>query len=115
MFVGDNSTNSDQTEPAIGLDGDGQPYLVWTDSRNTNTDIYYAGSTFIEPDTLASADVSISAGATVGINPAISIDDVSVVVPAGAYPCDITISISKINNPLAFTMLIPAVACRQVL
>ncbi|MBA7468865.1 hypothetical protein ES707_04121 [subsurface metagenome] len=104
VFVGDNSTNSDQTEPAIGLDGDGQPYLVWTDSRNTNTDIYYAGSTFIEPDTLASADVSISAGATIGTNPAISIDDVSVVVPAGAYPCDITISISKINNPLAFTM-----------
>ncbi|GAH83498.1 unnamed protein product, partial [marine sediment metagenome] len=40
VFVGDDGTSSDQSEPAIGIDGYGRPYLVWTDSRNTNTDIY---------------------------------------------------------------------------
>jgi hypothetical protein len=106
VFVNDDGTNSDQTEPAISIDGDGHPYLVWTDSRNTNTDIYYAGSTFIEPDVLASNNISTSSTVTVGIplNAIDSLDDVSVVVPVGAYPCDIKITISKITNPLAFAM-----------
>jgi len=98
VFVGDDGTNSDQSEPAIGIDGDGHPYLVWTNER---TDICYAGSTFIDPDALASENVSMSLGAIVGTEPASisSIDDVSAEVPQGAYLCDIKVTISRIRNP----------------
>ncbi|GAI15585.1 unnamed protein product, partial [marine sediment metagenome] len=82
VFVGDNDTYSDQSEPAIGIDIDDYPYLVWTNER---TDIYYAGSTFVEPVALTSKNVSISSAATVGIvwNAINSIDDVSAEVPQG--------------------------------
>ena len=106
VFVDDDGTNADQTEPVINIDGDGHPYLVWTDNRNTNTDIYYAGSTFIESDLLASDNISTSSTVTVGtpLNSINSVDDVSIEVPAGSYPFDIKVTISKITNPLAFTL-----------
>jgi uncharacterized membrane protein YgcG len=92
----------------MGIDGDGYPYMVWVDRRNTNTDIYYAGSTFAENNALASADVSASATATttIGTSPELisSVDDVSVIVPPGAYLCDITITISKVINPPKITL-----------
>jgi hypothetical protein len=97
VFVGDEGANTDQSEPAIGIDGHGHPYLVWTNER---TDILYAGSTFIEPDALASTDISISSTATVGTicNAIKSIHDVSAEVPRGAYLCDVKITISRIMN-----------------
>ncbi len=106
VFVGDSGSNADQGEPAIGIDEYSYPYLIWADSGSTNTDIYYAGSTFIEPVALASELVTASASSstTVGTDPpAITIlDDVSVVVPGGACSYDVTITVSKIANPLAF-------------
>jgi hypothetical protein len=106
VFVGDDSTNSNQNQPAIGVDAHGHPYLVWGDSRSTNAQIYYAGSTYLDPEPLASQLASPSANATVGVNPASidSVDDVSVTVPAGACPCDIRITISEIKNPQEFTV-----------
>jgi len=101
VFVDEDNANSDQSEPAIGIDASGYPYLVWADNRNTYTDIYYAGTTFAESDVLASKAVDASTGATVGTEPAAitGIDDVSVIVPAGACLCDLTITISRIKNP----------------
>ncbi|MCJ7730635.1 MAG: putative Ig domain-containing protein, partial [Sedimentisphaerales bacterium] len=101
IFTGDDATNSNQSAPVIGIDGYGYPYLMWADDRNQNTDIYYAGSTFVRPNTLASQNVSPSSGATVGTDPASinSVDDVSIVMPAGAYPCELNITISKVENP----------------
>jgi hypothetical protein len=101
IFTGDDATNSNQSAPAIGIDGYGYPYLVWADDRNQNTDIYYAGSTFVRPNTLASQNVSPSLSATIGTNPAdiTSVDDVSIVMLAGAYPCGLNITISKVENP----------------
>jgi hypothetical protein len=100
IFVGDDSTNSNQTAPAIGVDLYGNPYVVWTDSRNSNTDIYYAHSTFIESQPLESASVSFASGATVGTPPASinSTDDVSVTIPAGAYSSDLNVTISRVRN-----------------
>ncbi len=94
VFVDDDGTNTGQAEPAINLDKDGYPYLVWTDNRNSNKDIYYAGSTFIESTALASGYISTSS--TTIVQTAIG---VSVAVPAGAYPCDIKITISEVKNP----------------
>ncbi len=104
ILVGDDGTNADQSEPAIGIDEYGHPYLVWTDGRSANTEIYYAASTFVEPVALKAKDVSASAGATVGTEPAniSSVDDVSIIVPAGACSCDVKITISKIKNTQAF-------------
>ena len=98
VFVGDDDTSTDQSEPAIGIDEYGHPYLVWINER---TDICYAGSTFITPDALASENVSMSLGATVGTEPASisSIDDVSAEFPPGAYLCDVKVTISRIRNP----------------
>jgi hypothetical protein len=100
VLVGDEQTNTNQTEPALGVDAEGHPYLVWTDSRGTHTEIYYAGSTYVSAEPLKSAVVTAAAGGTVG-TPAASIatlDDVSAVVPAGACASDQTIKISRIHN-----------------
>jgi len=102
VFVGDDGTNTDQSEPSIGIDGYGYPYLVWTDER---TDICYAGSTFIKPDALASSNISTSSTVTVGTlpNSINSVDDVSAKVPQGAYLCDVKVTISPIKNPPKFS------------
>jgi PKD repeat protein len=105
VLVGDNGTNTDQGEPAMGIDSYGYPYIVWSDDRDPNGAIYYSGSTFMEPDVVESKAVSASLGATVGTEPAniSGVGDVSVVVPAGACPYDATITISRIQNPQAFS------------
>jgi len=106
VFVGDDRTSANQGEPAVGIDEYGYPYLVWTDDRNSTTDIYFAGSTHIATTALASEDVPTSTGTTVGTQPdAISsTDDVSVTVPSGAYPCDIKIQIFRVDNPQTFDL-----------
>jgi hypothetical protein len=100
IFVGSN-IGSNRSAPVIGVDRYGYPYLVWADDRNRNTDIYYAGSTFVHSNVLASKNVSPASDATIGTEPAniTGVDDVSVVVPAGAYPCELNITISKVENP----------------
>ena len=104
VFVGDDSTNSNQSQPAIGVDRYGYPYIVWADSRNTNPQAYYAGSTYLNPEPLASQLVSASVGAIVGTRPENidSVDDVSVIIPPGACSCDLQITISEIKNPQEF-------------
>lgn len=101
IFVGDDRTNSGQGEPAIGIDGYGNPYLVWADARGSNTEIYFAATTFIDPNPLDAKQVVASIGATVGTDPATisAPDDVSIVVPARACRTDTWISISRILNP----------------
>jgi len=104
VLVGDGRSNSAQSEPAMGIDQYGYPYVVWTDGRNTNTGIYYAASTYLQPTALTSQAITASSGGTVGTNPnAITgPDEFSIVVPAGACPYDVTISITKIENPQEF-------------
>lgn len=98
ILIDDEGARSDQSEPVMGIDGYGYPYVVWTDDRNTAADIYYSGSTFMEPNALTFQLVSASAGGTVGTVPPISVDDVSVVIPAGACPLDATVTITPIQN-----------------
>jgi len=103
VLIGDDSTNTGQSKPSIGIDGYGNPYLVWTDDRDSIDQIYYAGTTFIDPIPLDSKFVTASEGATVGPDPS-EIDepeDVSIIVPAGACQCDVQITITKILNPQA--------------
>jgi hypothetical protein len=101
IFIGDDRTNSSQSEPAVGIDSYGNPYVVWTDSRGTQNEIYYAATTFINPVPLDSKQVVAAVGATVGADPANirSKTDVSIVVPAGACQYDARITIAEILNP----------------
>ena len=107
VFVGDGGTNSDQIEPAMSTDQYGYPYLVWTDDRNTNMEIYFAGSIFMQLFALVSELTTASSGGTVGTDPGsiTGVDDVSVVLPEGACPYDVTISITKIVNQHEFGSL----------
>jgi len=85
------------------IDGHGNPYVVWTDSRTAQTEIYYAATTFINPVPLDSKLVIASEGATIGPDPS-TIDepsDVSLIVPAGACQSDVRITIAEILNPQA--------------
>jgi len=99
VLVGDGGTGSDQSEPAVGVDRYGYPYVLWTDSRNVAKYVYYAGSTYMAPDLLESELVTASTGRTVGVATPTSLDDVSVVIPAGACPYDVTITIGRLLNP----------------
>jgi len=101
IFVGDIDISSNKSAPVIGIDRYGYPYLVWADDRNINTAIYYAGSTFVHSDVLVFQTVSPASDAIIGTDPAsiTGLYDVSIEVPAGAYPCELNITISKIENP----------------
>jgi len=106
VLIDDGGTNSAQSEPAIGIDRYGYPYMVWTDDRNTGTEIYCAASTYMQPTAVSSQAIIASSGGTVGTDPnAIAgPDEVSIVVPAGACPYDLTITIAKIENPQEFAL-----------
>jgi len=101
VFIGAERTDSSRTEPAIGMDRHGNPYLVWTDAWSEEREVYFAPTTFVDPDPLDAKHVVASIGAVVGTDPADieEPDDVSIIVPAQACPADMRISISKILNP----------------
>jgi hypothetical protein len=75
--------------------------VVWTDGRDTQSEVYYAATTFINPVPLDSEEVAAAVGATIGTDPAAiaSKNDVSIIVPAGACQFDARVTISEILNP----------------
>jgi hypothetical protein len=101
ILVGDDNTNTGQSGPAIGVNASGHPYVVWLDDRSQPTQIYYAAGTFIDPAPLDSEVVTASAGATIGTDPAAidQVEDVSIIVPAGACQTDLRVTISRVINP----------------
>jgi hypothetical protein len=102
VLVTAESQNAHQSEPALGLTLQGAPYLVWVDRRNNAQDIYYTGVTNIAGEQVAAQEVSASNGGLVGtpVENIDSADDVSAEVPVGAFPHDVTLTISAISNPV---------------
>ncbi|MEN6575342.1 MAG: putative Ig domain-containing protein [Phycisphaerales bacterium] len=102
ILIDDEGNGANQFQPAIAVTADDQPYIIWADDRNVTTEIYCAATTSIDPTPLYSTVVAAATGATVGTDPAAinGSEDVSVVVPPGACPTDLRITISKILNPL---------------
>jgi len=103
VLIADDGTNANQSQPAVGIDAYGNPYVVWTDDRDATDEIYYAATTFVDPVPLDSKLVTKEAGATVGPDPQYidSVEDVSIIVPAGACQTDMQITIAEILNPQA--------------
>jgi hypothetical protein len=81
------------------MDAYGQPYIAWTDGRASWDRIYYAGGTYLNPTSLASTEVTVL-GTLVGTDPnAIDgLEDVSILIPAGAIDHTVQVTISKIQN-----------------
>ncbi|MBP7051988.1 MAG: InlB B-repeat-containing protein [Phycisphaerae bacterium] len=98
VLVGDSGTGTNQREPAIGVDVSGRPYVLWTDDRNAADQIYFAASTFVDPTPLAERLVAAAVGGTVGTAAPVDADDVSVVIPAGAAPYDVTVTVARIED-----------------
>jgi len=96
ILVNDDTGTSRQTKPAIGLDGDGDPYMVWVDGRNGDDDIYYAGATALEPVATTVTDVNGVVTVQSTAQPNLQVE-----IPAGALPEGIEgsdISISEVSN-----------------
>jgi len=103
ILVGDGETNSPQGEPSLGVDQLGYPYVVWTDGRNVNAEIYYAESTRMDPAPLASRTITATVGGTVGSTSPTDVGDVSVAIAGGACPYDVDVAISEVQNPQSFS------------
>jgi hypothetical protein len=101
IFVGDDSTNSNQASPAMAIDTDGFPFIIWGDDRSSRSNIYYADSTYIQLTPVASENITAAAGATIGTDAGAitSIEDASITIPPDAAPCDLKFGISKVENP----------------
>jgi beta propeller repeat protein len=108
VFVNDGGSNAHQDNPAIGIDQDSNPYLIWADDRSANRDIYYAGSTCLESTPLASATVDASAPGTtiIGVDPQTinDVDDVSISLPSGSCSYNVKVSIAEISNRQTFAV-----------
>jgi hypothetical protein len=104
ILVGDDGTNSNQSDPALGFDQYGQPAILWIDDRAGARRIYGACSTYFRPVALASSLITRAAGGRVGVDPAAisGAGDVSIQIPAGACDSDVAISISEIQNLPSF-------------
>jgi hypothetical protein len=105
VLVGDDGGNSNQSEPALGFDGNGQPVIFWTDDRGALPQVYGACSMYFEPAALASAMVPYTTGGRVGEDPALIDDeaDVSITIPSHACGCDLVFTVSQIRNVSRFT------------
>ena len=101
VLVGDGGAGSDQSEPAVGVDSRGFPYVVWTDHRNAYAEIYYAGTMSRDSEVLHAQDVTASEGGTVGTISPSGVGDVSVVIPPAASSQDVTVTVREIENPAA--------------
>jgi hypothetical protein len=103
VLVTAESENAHQSEPALGINPGGDPYLVWVDQRNNDSDVYFSGITNVAGEQVVAQDISAITGGVVGtpVENIDSADDVSAEVPVGAFSQDVTLTISYISNPVS--------------
>ena len=97
ILVNDDTGVHRQTKPAIGVDADGAPFIVWVDNRLGNDDIFFAGSTVISP-----LETVVVPGEGETIVQAVEDEDLQVQIPDGALPDGIDandITIAEVTNP----------------
>lgn len=99
ILVNDDTGAHRQTKPAMGIDADGNPYLVWVDNRRGNDDIYYAGSTAVQSP--FDTTVIPGEGGATTVQSATEAN-LRVRIPAGALPGGVAatdVSIAEVLNP----------------
>ncbi len=97
IFVNDEDLGNTQAGPDIGIDKDGNPYIVWIDDRNKNNDIFYTGATVI---TVLDTDDIVIDGDEITVQ-ASTVDNLQVTIPAGALPECVdanNITIAEVSN-----------------
>ena len=109
--VNDDTGTAAQTSPAMAVDRNDSPYLVWADARDGNLNIYYAGATsignaIIDPaDNVGNPPIGPAGGNTVGVDPdAVGPDapgggNVTIDVPLGAVDSAVSFGANRIENP----------------
>ncbi|MCP4712296.1 MAG: hypothetical protein GY869_27050, partial [Planctomycetes bacterium] len=102
IFIPTDTTLARQSQPILAL-GPAEPYLIWTDNRTGEDELYYAATTYIKSDPIASGLITAEQGGIVGTDPSLIVNqnDISVEIPANALRVDTLITISKIKNPPA--------------
>lgn len=96
ILVNDDPGTSAQSAPVVGVDREGNPYVVWVDERNGNKDIYYAGAVAIGdpvPTTVITSDDKTTVRATDQANLEVEIPQ----MPDGVQAEEITIA--EVSNP----------------
>ncbi len=93
ILVNDDTGASRQTKPAIAVDAEGGPVIVWVDSRNGNDDIFFAASTEFRPLMVVAEANQVTVPDVPGLE---------VIIPPGALPAGIDandITIAEVVNP----------------
>lgn len=94
ILVNDDTGVHRQAKPAIGVDKNGNPYIVWVDNRSGNDDIYYAGSIclgYALPTTVTDVNGVVTVQATA---------DLQVTIPEMPDGIDANdIRITEVSNP----------------
>jgi len=100
VLVGDDGTNSHQSQPDLLVDAHGQPVLLWSDNRGELGRIYGAGVTHIRTTALFQGRVSAAVGGRLGTDPERigEENDLSMDLPPGAYGYDLTYTVAEIQN-----------------
>ncbi|MEN6428705.1 MAG: invasin domain 3-containing protein [Phycisphaerales bacterium] len=100
VLVNDDAGTARQMKPAIGVDLDGNPYVVWADNRNGNYDIFYAGASAIEsprPVVIVVGPNETTISTTDDPNRLVVVTIPADALPEGIEPEDITVR--EIPNP----------------
>lgn len=96
ILINDDIGTSAQSNPAVGVSLLGSPYIVWTDGRNGNNDIYYSGMTsFSAPY----SQKYLVYGNSIIIQ---TTNGIEISIPSGSLPSGFAysdIAISKLLNP----------------
>jgi len=101
IFVPDDGCFACQRNPVICTGLKGQSYLFWIDDRDKSSGLYYTCSTVIQDNPLATATIDSAAGGIVGALPdnIQAPEDVSLVIPPGAFWSDVTVNIWQVEHP----------------
>ncbi len=100
ILVNDDTGTKAQSSPVINADINGNPYIVWVDTRSGNKDIYYAGATSVDstlPTTVENDGNTITVQCSTDEN-------LKVVIPVAALPAGYdanNITIAPVLNPPA--------------
>ncbi|MBN1764024.1 MAG: LamG domain-containing protein [Sedimentisphaerales bacterium] len=99
ILVTNDPSHNNQTCPVIGTNEENQPYLIWIDEQDGTENISYTETAGREGTLIASNNITATQGGIVGAETITGVDDVRVEVPAGAFWTDVTLTITKVDNP----------------